>query len=1316
MYLQSRVLQRAVFCVVITNLPGLTHASDPRSDLAAALQTPGALQSRVRFDRVTTADGLSNDSVFSILQDRNGFLWLGTQAGLNRYDGYSVKQYRHDPRNPNSLGGDFVGTLLEDSRGAIWTGNPGRFDPLNDTFIRYALPRALSVQSRPSGLQKIVEDRAGFIWLGFSGGRSLYQLDPATGKLSAFDIGGGLPAEVDIAIKSMYRDTAGILWLGASTGLVRFDPSTGASRHYPQVRPNRLPSAITGIDQDAAGNLWLATTGDTGNFFDPVRGAFARHWLPPAKRHDSPANAVHAAKDGVVWQGTMDGLEIFDPTTGGFAVLRHHAGDQRSLGGNEILSIAEDGDGNLWFGAKGGGVSRFSPATLRFGAWRRNPADPRSLSDENVRAIYRDRSGVLWIGTYDAGLNRYDPASGTFTHFRHDRRTPASLNNDRVYSIYEDRSGNLWIGTGTGINRLNRGSGTFTRFKRGPLDGDGAISPTYSLFEDRHGALWFGTAGGRAALDRRTGDVTSVNHVAGISMYEDRHGNLWFGGPGSLTRRDSSGNLRTIVSPPGGQINFIHEGEDGLLWLAAETGLFRFDPKTETYTIYTTQDGLPDNVVQCILGDRTGNLWLSTNNGISRFNPRDNSFVNYHESDGLQGEQFNRKSCSVDASGILYFGGLRGFNVFDPSRIPAKPHDAGRIVMTELRIRGKNVSVRPGSVLPRPIWELDSLHLSHEDEEFSIEFAALGYKDQARTRYRFKLDPLESQWTEVDSRNRSARYTGLRPGDYRLRAQASVDGRTWSSPETSIALSIAPPWWMTPWSRGGATLLLAALLIGGYKWRVRTLKERGLRLEKLVDQRTAELVEARDQAEQANRAKSVFLANMSHELRTPLNAILGFSNLLRGKSASEEQRRDLDIINRSGEHLLTLINDVLDLARIEAGRDSLEITTCDLNAVVRDVTDMMSVRAAEKHLALHVVESGEFPGFVYTDAARLREVLINLLGNAVKYTEKGSITLRIGSRNAGTEDHCLLWLEVEDTGIGIAASDQERIFQPFEQAAEVGRQRGTGLGLAITRRVVELMDGSIELSSAPGGGSCFRVEIPVKPAEEFEAKPVGYEQVFGLEPGQSDYRVLIVEDEPENWMVLQRLLENAGFQVRVAENGKTAVEGFREWRPQFIWMDLRMPLMDGIETTKRIRALDGGEEVRIAAVTASGLESHRSEVLAAGVDDYVRKPYRPQEIFDCMRRLLGVRYRHADTVPEREDRMQALNAEAVGQLPAPLRMKLRSALVTLDASQISEVVREVGEQDAALGFAMARYAEKFAYSPILKAVHAVKEESVASND
>ena len=346
-------------------------------------------------------------------------------------------------------------------------------------------------------------------------------------------------------------------------------------------------------------------------------------------------------------------------------------------------------------------------------------------------------------------------------------------------------------------------------------------------------------------------------------------------------------------------------------------------------------------------------------------------------------------------------------------------------------------------------------------------------------------------------------------------------------------------------------------------------------LERLVENRTAELVQARDQAQAGNKAKSAFLANMSHELRTPLNAILGFSSLLRQHGATEEQSRDIDIINRSGEHLLRLIDEVLDLAKIEAGRGVIEIAPCDLGALLQEVTDMIRQRAAEKLLVLRVVKTPESPRYIRTDAARLRQVLINLLGNAVKYTHQGSVTLRSTSQPTEDRNHVRLIFEVEDTGIGIPAENLDRVFEPFVQLAEAGMEKGTGLGLAITRQFIELMAGTIQVQSTLGKGSCFRVEIPAEVIQESKKKVprAEPEQAAGIAAGLPECRVLVVEDEQENQKLMRYLLQRAGFQVRIARDGAQGVESFREWQPHFIWMDLRMPVMNGIDATRRIRAL-----------------------------------------------------------------------------------------------------------------------------------------------
>jgi signal transduction histidine kinase/ligand-binding sensor domain-containing protein len=1276
-------------------------------------------------------------------------MWFGTQDGLNRYDGYGFTVYKHDPEDPTSLSNDLIQTMCTDQEGGLWLGTDGgglnRLDLETGQVTRYQNdpndPHSLAADD----VAELYQDQSGNLWIGMLGG-GLDRYDSETGQFIHHQNDPGDPHSLnDDNVSALYQDRDGVLWVGTVLGgLNRFDLDTGQFTSF-QNDPNDPASLsnnnIQAIWEDQYGVLWIGTVAGL-NSFDQETGQFTQYLSDPRDSTTLSSNFIQAIfedREGELWIGTSNGLDRFDRQTGTFIHYTNVPYDPHSLGNSDVESIYQDDGGTLWFGTFGGGVSKFDHRTQQFTHYRSVPGDPNTLISGLVWAIYEDQEGVLWIGTVE-GLDRLDRQTGEYTHYRNDPDEPESLGHNWVMAVLEDSEGVLWVGTlGAGLDSLDRDTGRFTHYPTG------AVS---SLHEDEEGVLWVGTfGGGLVSLDQdREGltfyqndplDENSLSSNQVTSVMQDREGALWLGTfNGGLNRFDrQTEQFKRYVYDPDDMTSLgaatvlsVYQSKDGVIWAATASGLQRFDPETDGFTHYWEKDGLTNDMVYGMLEDDGGNLWLSTNGGLSRFDPETETFTNFYVEDGLQADEFNQGAFLRSSNGELMFGGINGFNAFYPDQIRHNPH-VPPIVLTALTQGGDAVPIE------QLVDTVTEVTLHWPDNFFEFEFSALDYAHPEDNQYAYMLEGLEDDWNYMGTR-RLGRYTNLAGGTYTLRVKGSNNDGVWNEEGRTVEITIVPPFWQTWWFRGLGVLLVGGAVFAYFRVRVRIIESQRRQLEVLVDERTkelretlAELKESKEAAIRANKAKSVFLANMSHELRTPLNAILGFTQLMgRDLNLTDVQQENLVIINQSGEHLLGLINDVLDLSKIEAGRMELTEESFDLYRLLDGLEEMFSLRAEQKGLKLSVDCDPGVPQYVWMDKGKLRQVLMNLLSNGVKFTDVGSVTLRARAITLNSEmaEGFRLQFEVQDTGPGIAAEELELLFVPFEQTAS-GRNahEGTGLGLTISRQYVRLMGGELVLASpfSPdvedgGRGSIFQFDVPAALVDaSVVEEPQMASRVIGLEPGQPTYRLLIAEDDWANRRLLVQLLVPLGFEVREAVNGKEAYDIWESWDPNLILMDMRMPVMDGYEATRQIKATTKGQATVIVALTASALEGDRVVILSEGCDGLIRKPFREAELFDTLAKHLGVCFVYQDqslvTPVSPKVTAQAVGdisslAEAAAGLPPSLLADLRKATVQADLGLIVSLVESIRGYDEELGDALSALAHGFDHDAILELVRATE--------
>ena len=1108
------------------------------------------------FEHLTMRDGLSQSTVMSILQDSQGFLWLATESGLNRYDGYSVREYRrvrssersserggvldgesglmndyiwslaedrnsdlwlatsgggvarwdrktdrfqhftHDPLDPASLASDKVRTLLIDKAGRIWVGTEDGLDVLDPLTHRARHFRHVDGDARSLSSSRIFAlhgDSRGRLWVGTDGGLSLY--DTTTDGFVNFDLRADKNAPNDARVRAIRADREGMLWVGTlDSGLIRIEPETRRVTHFRHdVRaPGSLSNdRVLALLEDDAQRLWVATA-DGLNLFDRRSERFVRHGRdadnPQSLRNDD-IMSLYQDRGGVLWVGTRaGGASRWNPRSWALghylSPLTHNVA---------VNAFAESGAGTLWVGTSGGliEIDTSGRREHRYGAGK------AMLPDERVMALLHARNGALWIGTMAGGLVRSDPASGASRVFRNVASDYGSLPADGVMALYEDRSGRLWVGSfGGGLASFDPDRNAFVRYPFGREDATGLSNGRASaIVEDLRGNLWIGTIGGGLdLLDPRTGrfhhyrrrdrDPGSLSDDTVYALHVDARGEVWVGTAG--------GGVDHVIGSSSDPEAVHFESPEGL----AE---------------------MRNQVVYGIESDAAGRLWLSTNNGLGRFDPRTRSMKVFHEAHGLQAEEFNFNAHLRGHDGTLYFGGNNGFNAFAPGVEPAAA-PAPPVVLTSITILDHTLAPNE---LPAPG---EPLALEHDDKLVTFAFSALDFTSPENNRYFYRLEGFDAGWNNVGGQ-RSATYTNLDAGHYIFRVRAANADGVWNSDALAIPVHVSP----APWNTMLARVVYAALVLLtlGYLWRFhRMRRERELRysreLEETVRIRTRELEERNEQLQVLSRAKGDFVARMSHELRTPMNAVLGMSELLLDMQLPPAPRRFVEGIHRSADSLLGVVDDVLDFSKIEAGRLQLDPVECDLTELVEQTAEMLTARAAAKSVEV-LCDCPSYPlPAVLADAVRLRQVLVNLGGNAVKFTERGEVRLRLVPLDSAA-GLLRVTLDVSDTGIGIEPQNQSRIFEEFcqEDASTTRRFGGTGLGLSIVRQLVELMGGTLSLTSAPGAGSTFSFELTLplaKPLDQMPPKPV---ELRGL-------RVLVAEGNASVRTLIGRALADWG--------------------------------------------------------------------------------------------------------------------------------------------------------------------------------------------
>tara|TARA_R100001143_G_scaffold63570_1_gene72059 strand:+ start:12819 stop:16958 length:4140 start_codon:yes stop_codon:yes gene_type:complete len=1220
--------------------------------VAICLLTGGHLSAQeLSFRHLTIDDGLSQNAVYSILQDSRGFMWFGTKDGLNRYDGRNFVTYQHNPFDSTSISDAYVSRIYEDSRGRIWAGSlSGDVNILNtktDLFCKLPLENNTGEKITTNEITDITEGPDGTIWISTKGdGLIKILIDDDVDNSCNYSFKQYLHNPGDDQslnsnrVGNLFFDSDQTFWIGTEEGLNQFhEESESFSRTVFETRHPDAPTSsgqykITAMHESRAGDFWMGVQSGlvkfdrlTGSYeFYPNRyEVFEYGWGSVHKIVEDPK--------GHFWLGSVAGLMQFDPSTKQFSYHRHDPLNSQSLSYNIVSSLLIDNTGILWIGTSGMGINILDFKANRFSTLVRPPDPSSRIAGFSIRSVLEDNSGNVWISA-DV-LYRWNRETGELKSFEAHSDLIDQFGNTDAYSMVQATNGLIWVASEQGLYRHDPVTSQSRMYTYSTDDRSGLLTPAVNaVYQDRDGAIWIATHNHFSRMtDEETGTFQHYRYhplelsigIARPVIFQDANGLFWIGTTDRMVRFDpvtevfttfqnnpdqpnslSNNHIKSILADP--------EQPGQYLWIGTSGGLNKFDYRTETFEHITERDGLPNDVVYGILPDGDGNLWLSTNKGLSRFNPQAKTFRNFDVSDGLQSNEFNTGAFFRSNSGELFFGGIQGLNYFYPDQIQDNPH-LPPVVLTGLRLGNRQVTKKSDpTLLSTSLHAVQELIFSHKDDVITFEFAALDYSAPEKNRYMYKLQGFNDDWIDAGNQG-TATYTNLPHGKYTLRVKGSNNDGIWNEDGLALAVFVTPPWWRTWWAYG----MYVILFLNGLYF----LRRYELNRFNLKNDLKLERVET-DSLRKLDQLKSHFFTNISHEFRTPLTLIIGQIETLLDSENDRNRKKKLVSVNSNAEQLLTMVNQLLDLSKLEAGKMEFSPDKQNIVSFLKNHLFSFETLAETKNISLNFMSAhAKIP--VSFEADKMEKVFFNLFMNAFKFTENGG---RIDV-SVETPQPDIVEIRVRDSGIGISKDRLPYIFDRFYQAdpSNTRKYEGTGIGLALAHELITLHNGTISVESEEGVGTEFIIRLPYE--EELVSgsdDAVSHEHANGESvlpsPALLDFEallsehdelILIVEDNKDVRSFIREQLEN-DYKILEAVNGREGIAVSQGTIPDLIITDLMMPEMDGYEFCEKIRSDEKTSHIPIIMLTAKTGLDPKIEGLEAGIDAWLNKPFHVKEL------------------------------------------------------------------------------------------------------